>query len=66
MTALKLFTPAKVGDITVKNRIVMSPMTRSRALGNVPNDLIAQYYGQRSGAGLIVTEGTSPSPNGLG
>ncbi|MBS1524976.1 MAG: alkene reductase [Bacteroidetes bacterium] len=66
MASLKLFTPAKVGNITVKNRIVMSPMTRSRALGNVPNDLMAQYYGQRSGAGLIVTEGTSPSPNGLG
>ncbi|HVW12531.1 MAG TPA: alkene reductase [Mucilaginibacter sp.] len=66
MTPLKLFTPAKVGNLTLKNRIVMSPMTRSRALGNVPNDLMAQYYGQRSGAGLIITEGTSPSPNGLG
>ena len=44
----------------------MAPMTRSRATGNVPNDLMAQYYGQRSGAGLIVTEGTSPSPNGIG
>src|SRR6202042_2259024 len=42
------------------------PMTRSRAEGNVPNDLMAEYYGQRAGAGLIVTEGTSPSPNGLG
>jgi N-ethylmaleimide reductase len=66
MESQKLFTPAKVGDITVKNRIVMSPMTRSRAIGNIPNDLMALYYGQRSGAGLIVTEGTSPSPNGLG
>ncbi|HVS94183.1 MAG TPA: alkene reductase [Mucilaginibacter sp.] len=66
MTPLKLFTQAKVGNVTLKNRIVMSPMTRSRALGNVPNDLMAQYYGQRSGAGLIITEGTSPSPNGLG
>jgi len=44
----------------------MSPMTRSRAIGNVPNDLMAEYYQQRSGAGLIVTEGVSPSPNGLG
>jgi len=61
-----LFTPAKVGAITLKNRIVMSPMTRSRAIGNIPNDLIATYYGQRAAAGLIVTEGTSPSPNGLG
>jgi len=44
----------------------MSPMTRSRAIGNLPNDLMATYYGQRAEAGLIVTEGTSPSPNGLG
>ena len=44
----------------------MSPMTRCRAIGNVPNDLMAEYYKQRSGAGLIITEGTSPSPNGLG
>jgi N-ethylmaleimide reductase len=56
----------KLGNINLKNRIVMSPMTRSRALGNIPNDLMAEYYGQRAGAGLIVTEGTSPSPNGLG
>lgn len=44
----------------------MSPMTRCRAIGNVPNDLMAEYYAQRAGAGLIITEGTSPSPNGLG
>lgn len=44
----------------------MSPMTRCRAIGNVPNDLMAEYYGQRADAGLIITEGTSPSPNGLG
>jgi N-ethylmaleimide reductase len=44
----------------------MAPMTRSRATGNIPNDLMAAYYGQRSGAGLIITEGTAPSPNGLG
>ena len=44
----------------------MSPMTRSRAIGNVPNELMAEYYKQRSSAGLIITEGTSPSPNGLG
>lgn len=44
----------------------MSPMTRCRAIGNVPNDLVAEYYKQRAGAGLIITEGTSPSPNGLG
>jgi N-ethylmaleimide reductase len=44
----------------------MAPMTRSRAPGNVPNDLMVQYYAQRASAGLIVTEGTSPSPNGIG
>ena len=44
----------------------MAPMTRCRALGNIPNDLIATYYGQRASAGLIITEGVSPSPNGLG
>jgi N-ethylmaleimide reductase len=66
MEQYKLFTPTKVGDIEVKNRIVMSPMTRCRAIGNVPNDLMAAYYAQRAGAGLIITEGTSPSPNGLG
>lgn len=44
----------------------MSPMTRCRAIGNIPNELMAEYYRQRSGAGLIITEGTAPSPNGLG
>lgn len=50
----------------MKNHLVMTPMTRSRAIGNLPNELMATYYAQRSGAGLIVTEGTSPSPEGLG
>ena len=66
MENLKLLSPYKLGNIELKNHVVMSPMTRSRAIGNIPNDLIATYYGQRAGAGLIVTEGTSPSPNGLG
>lgn len=61
-----LFTKYKLGNITLKNRVVMAPMTRSRAINNIPNDLIVEYYKQRSGAGLIITEGTSPSPNGLG
>src|SRR5512140_255379 len=61
-----LFTPCTLGKLQLKNRIVMSPMTRCRAIGNVPNDLMAKYYKQRSDAGLIITEGTSPSPNGLG
>lgn len=61
-----LFTPTRLGRIDLKNRVVMSPMTRSRAIGNVPNELLTTYYRQRSNAGLIITEGTSPSPNGLG
>jgi N-ethylmaleimide reductase len=62
-----LYSPAKLGPLTLKNRLVMSPMTRSRALGNVPDALMVEYYKQRaSSAGLIITEGTSPSPNGLG
>ena len=44
----------------------MAPMTRSRAMSNIPNELMAEFYGQRAAAGLIITEGTSPSPNGLG
>jgi len=62
----KLLSPVKIGSLELKNRMVMSPMTRCRAIGNVPNDLMATYYKQRSRAGLIITEGTSPSPNGLG
>lgn len=62
----KLFESYKLGSIELKNRIVMSPMTRCRAIDNIPNELIAEYYGQRASAGLIITEGTSPSPNGLG
>ena len=44
----------------------MAPMTRSRAIGNVPNEIMARYYAERAAAGLIITEGTSPSINGLG
>lgn len=61
-----LFTPIQLGELSLKNRIVMAPMTRSRAIGNLPNALMAQYYRLRADAGLIITEGTSPSPNGLG
>ncbi len=62
----KLFSTFRLGDLKLKNRVVMAPMTRSRAIDNIPNELMAEYYSQRSGAGLIITEGTSPSPNGLG
>ncbi|HEU5291526.1 MAG TPA: alkene reductase, partial [Cyclobacteriaceae bacterium] len=43
-------TPYKLGQLELKNRIVMAPMTRSRALQNVPNELIAKYYSQRASA----------------
>jgi N-ethylmaleimide reductase len=66
MKSYLLFSNYKLGDIELKNRMVMAPMTRSRAIGNIPNDLMGEYYRQRSGAGLIITEGVSPSPNGLG
>ena len=61
-----LFTPTSLGKLSLKNRIVMAPLTRSRAIGNVPNALMEKYYRLRAEAGLIITEGTSPSPNGLG
>ena len=62
-----LFDTYTARQLALKNRIVMSPMTRSRAtVANTPNVLMSEYYGQRASAGLIVTEGTSPSPNGLG
>lgn len=62
----KLIEFFKLGQLELSNRIVMAPMTRCRAIDNIPNDLMAKYYKQRSDAGLIITEGTSPSPNGLG
>ncbi|WP_276374469.1 alkene reductase [Chryseolinea sp. H1M3-3] len=61
-----LFKTHNLGSITLSNRVVMAPMTRSRAINNLGNSLMADYYAQRSGAGLIISEGISPSPNGLG
>lgn len=61
-----LFSPAELGPIALQNHMVMAPMTRSRAPGNIPNKMMAEYYAQRATAGLIITEGTSSSPNGLG
>jgi len=62
-----LFEPYDLGPTHLANRTVMAPMTRNRAVEHsTPNALMAQYYAQRATAGLIVTEGTSPSPNGLG
>lgn len=63
----KLFAPITMGGLQLKNKVVMAPMTRSRADNeNNPTDIMATYYSQRANAGLIITEGTSPSPNGLG
>jgi len=62
-----LFLPYQLGDIELSNRLVMAPMTRSRAVaGNVANPLAATYYAQRASAGLIVTEATQVSPQGVG
>lgn len=62
-----LFATYSLRGVPLANRAVMSPLTRSRAIdNNTPNELMAAYYAQRAGAGLIITEGTSPSPNGLG
>jgi N-ethylmaleimide reductase len=62
----KLFSEAMLGSLKLRNHLVMAPMTRNRATGNIPNELMARYYAQRATAGLIITEGTSPSPDGLG
>ncbi len=63
-----LFTPLQVGDLTLKNRIVMAPLTRNRARAadDAPYDIHAEYYAQRAGAGLLITEGTQISPEGKG
>jgi N-ethylmaleimide reductase len=63
---MKLLSSFILGNLKLKNRVVMAPMTRSRAINNIPNQLMAEYYTQRSNAGLIITEGTAPSVNGLG
>ncbi len=65
---LDLFDPVTVGDLQLKNRIWMAPLTRCRATGGgrVPNDLMVDYYVQRASAGLIITEATSVTPMGVG
>ena len=64
---VNLFDPLQVGDIKLENRIVMAPMTRTRAAqGRVPSDIMRNYYCQRASAGLIIAEATSVSPQGVG
>ncbi|MFP0196342.1 alkene reductase [Pseudomonas sp. PHC1] len=68
MNRSRFFTPATLGHHTLKNRIVLPPLTRQRSTqpGNVANELMAEYYQQRAGAGLLVTEGTQIEPRGQG
>jgi N-ethylmaleimide reductase len=62
-----VFSPYRLGDLALANRMVMAPMTRSRAVdGNVPSPLAPTYYAQRASAALIVTEATQVSPQGVG
>lgn len=63
-----LFSSVELGPYTLKNRIVMPPLTRSRSTqpDNIPNELMASYYAQRASAGFMVTEGTQIEPRGQG
>ena len=66
-TTMTLLDSYRLGDLDLPNRIVMAPMTRSRAIdGNVPSPLAVTYYTQRASTGLLVTEGTQVSPRGVG
>ena len=62
----KLFEPYNLAGLALRNRIVMAPMTRSRAINNTPDAATALYYRQRASAGLIITEGVPVSPEGRG
>lgn len=67
MSTVTLFDPLQLGSLTLKNRVVMAPLTRCRAsAGRVPNALMADYYRQRASAGLILSEATSVTPMGVG
>ncbi len=67
MSESSLFQPITLGELQLPNRIVMAPLTRSRAVDNrVPNDLMREYYVQRASAGLILSEATSVTPQGVG
>ena len=64
---MNIWTPTKVGNLGIKNRLAMAPMTRSRANPDgTPTPLAAEYYSQRAGLGLLVAEGTQPSAEGQG
>ncbi len=61
-----LFSPLRLGDLELKNRVVMAPLNRATHGTDAPNDLNVRYYAQRASAGLIVTEGSQVSPEGQG
>ncbi len=64
---MELFTPTTLGALALRNRIVMAPMTRSRAAADgMPTDVMVEYYRQRASAGMIISEGIAPSADGLG
>ncbi|WP_341909447.1 alkene reductase [Polaromonas sp. YR568] len=66
-TSSALFAPSTLGDVQLANRIIMAPLTRSRAAaGNIPHALNARYYAQRASAGLIISEATQITPQGQG
>ncbi|MGB5261856.1 MAG: alkene reductase [Gammaproteobacteria bacterium] len=67
-TNADLFSSISLGDLTLPNRVIMAPLTRNRAAmpGNVPQAMNATYYAQRAGAGLIISEATQVSPDGIG
>ena len=66
-TSSTLFAPSTLGDVELANRIIMAPLTRSRAAaGNIPHALNARYYAQRASAGLIISEATQITPQGQG
>ena len=67
-TNLDLFSPIRLGDLTLQNRMIMAPLTRNRAAmpGNAPQAMNVTYYAQRSSAGMIICEAAQVSPEGIG
>ena len=64
---MNLFSPLQIGSSTLKNRIIMAPLTRCRSVEkNIPNELMAKYYAQRASAGLIISEASQITPQGIG
>jgi len=67
MPDITLLTPGRIDGFDTRNRMIMAPMTRSRAAAaEIPSELAIEYYAQRASAGLIITEGTAPTARGIG